>query len=292
MLQQTTVPTVIDYFNRFTLKWPTLQDLAGAHLDDLLVEWQGLGYYTRAKNLKKSSELLAEAPFFPSDDEDLIKYPGIGDYTSKAIAAIAFNKSVVPIDGNVIRVFSRLFALNETLPNLKKDILTKTLEVGAGPKPGDFAQALMDLGSMVCRPQNPKCGVCPLESICQGQKIANTLPRRLPKTIKPTRLGNAYLHIQNDEIVLEKRGDKGLLANLWGVPTSNWDKESLDDNKPVITHVFTHFTLKLSVDLITKPITLAANQKWVKLSDLKDYALPTLMKKVIGVAKTSFDYRP
>lgn len=282
MLQQTTVPTVINYFNRFITRWPTLADLGSATLDEVFQEWQGLGYYSRAKNLKHTAEALSKVEF-PKDHIALKQYLGIGEYTSKAIAAIAFNKAVVPIDGNIIRVFSRIFALETPLPKLKETIYQKTLEVGAGKHPGDFAQALMDLGSMICKPRNPKCSECPLQNVCKAyiKGIASNLPIRPTKAAKPIRLGRAYIHLRHDEILLERRPEKGLLANLWGVPTSNWDKDSLDLDKPIVTHVFTHFTLKLSIHASSEAISLSPNQKWVRFQDIKNYALPTLMKKVI-----------
>jgi A/G-specific adenine glycosylase len=296
MLQQTTVPTVINYFNRFIEKWPTIEAFSSASLDEVLLEWQGLGYYSRAKNLKLAIQRIISENKFPQSHEALIHYPGIGDYTSKAIAAICFNQPVLPVDGNVIRVFSRFFNISTPLPALKKEIIIKTEEIGAGKRPGDFAQALMDLGSLVCKPKNPKCPECPLMPLCNGykNKTAQSLPMRLQKTNKPIRYGTAYLIQKADQIILEKRSDKGLLANLWGIPTSAWnllaqDKNKINDqhNKKRIKHVFTHFTLYLEIHCIRiapcEVVNLKANQKFVALDEIQNYALPTLMKKIVTI---------
>lgn len=294
MLQQTTVPTVINYFNKFIEKWPTIEAFSRASLDDILMEWQGLGYYSRAKNLKLAMAQIIVHNTFPRTHKALVQYPGIGDYTSKAIASICFNEPVVPVDGNVIRVFSRVFNISTPLPALKKDIMTKTEVVGAGERAGDFAQALMDLGSAICKPKNPKCDECPLSGLCEGYKknTCLTLPMRLVKPKKPVRYGTAYIIQRNNQIVIEKRPEKGLLANLWGVPTSQWiqsDSQLLQTAygaaDKVVKHVFTHFTLYLKVHSISifscESLQLKNNQKFVPLGEVQKYALPTLMKKVL-----------
>lgn len=294
MLQQTTVPTVIHYFNRFIEKWPTIEAFSRATLDEILLEWQGLGYYSRAKNLKLSIEKIINENKFPQSHEALIQYAGIGDYTSKAIASICFDQPVLPVDGNVIRVFSRIFNISTPLPALKKEIIIKAEHVGAGKRPGDFAQALMDLGSLICKPTNPKCTECPLLNLCDGyqNKTYQSLPARLNKINKPMRYGTAYIIQNRDQIILEKRSDKGLLANLWGIPTSDW-KLLLDDENQIhnvqnnkrIKHVFTHFTLYLDILHVNilpyEIIKLKSNQKFVALNMIQNYALPTLMKKIV-----------
>ena len=168
MLQQTTVATVKAYFERFVDQWPTLNAIAQASLDEILVAWQGLGYYSRARNLHKALRQLSEQESFPQVPDDLKKLSGVGDYTANAVAAIAFNQPVVPIDGNVIRVLARVFGLTQPLPMLKKTIAEKALLLADSDRPGDFAQSLMDLGSLVCRPQQPRCEICPVVSMCVG----------------------------------------------------------------------------------------------------------------------------
>ncbi len=294
MLQQTTVPTVINYFNRFIEKWPTIEAFSRASLDDILMEWQGLGYYSRARNLKLAMEQIIVQNTFPQSHAALIHYPGIGDYTSKAIASICFDEPVVPVDGNVIRVFSRVFNISTPLPALKKDIVNKTEELGSGERAGDFAQALMDLGSAICKPKAPKCDECPLSSLCEGyqQNTCHTLPVRLAKAKKSVRYGAAYIIQAKDQIVIEKRSEKGLLANLWGVPTSKWiqcdnlpHKREYGSTNRVVKHVFTHFTLYLKVHYISifscESLLLKNNQQLVSLDKVQNYALSTLMKKVL-----------
>lgn len=301
MLQQTTVPTVISYFNRFIRKWPTIEAFSRASLDDILIEWQGLGYYSRAKNLKLSMEQIIIHNTFPESHTALIGYPGIGEYTSKAISSICFNEPVVPVDGNVIRVFSRVFNIHTPLPALKKDIIEKTEQIGSGERPGDFAQALMDLGSAICKPKNPKCDECPLSSLCEGyqQNTHHALPMRLAKPKKPVRYGTAYIIQNNDQIVIEKRPEKGLLANLWGIPTSQWIQSDTQQKcapetrpKKRVKHVFTHFTLYLNIHYIetfnSESLLLKSNQKFIFVNELPQYALPTLMKKVLQEAGCSF----
>jgi len=294
MLQQTTVPTVISYFNRFITKWPTIEAFSRATLDEILLEWQGLGYYSRAKNLKLAIEKIIKENRFPQSHEALIHYPGIGDYTSKAIASICFDQPVLPVDGNVIRVFARIFNISTPLPALKKEIIIKAEQVGAGKRPGDFAQALMDLGSLICKPKNPKCDECPLMSLCDGykNKTYQSLPVRLEKINKPMRYGTAYVIQNHGQIIIEKRSDKGLLANLWGVPTSGWNLFLKDEkkignaqDKERVKHVFTHFTLYLDIHYIKifpcEVVKLKSNQKFVTLDEIQNYALPTLMKKIV-----------
>lgn len=294
MLQQTTVPTVINYFNRFIEKWPTIEAFSSASLDDILMEWQGLGYYSRAKNLKLAVEEMIVENTFPQSYMALVRYPGIGSYTSKAISSICFNEPVVPVDGNVIRVFSRVFNISTPLPALKKDIVRQTEQLGSGKRAGDFAQALMDLGSAICKPKNPKCHECPLMNVCEGYKqgTCHTLPARLAKPKKTVRYGTAYIIQGNNHVIIEKRPDKGLLANLWGVPTSPWiqydhphEKAACAATDKVVKHVFTHFTLYLKVRYISilpwESLHLKHNQRLVSLDEVQNYALPTLMKKVL-----------
>ncbi|MBP9752670.1 MAG: A/G-specific adenine glycosylase [Proteobacteria bacterium] len=288
-LQQTTVATVIDYFNRFINRWPTLEDLAKASEHEVLTEFQGLGYYSRARNLEKCVKKFVNDGCIPTTFKRLLDYPGIGDYTAKAVAAIAFNESVIPIDGNVIRVFSRYFGLKNLLPSLKKDVLEKTFEFAILKNPGDFAQSLMDLGSMICKPQNPLCDICPLKSSCvaKRQNLQNVLPLKAQKIKKPKKIGTAFIFHTKDAILLEKNETERLLKNLWGVPTSPWiEVESLLKEKDSIIHVFTHFTLQLNIQSeeikSVQNFKLKENQVFVLKKNLKNYPLSTLMKKVLN----------
>ncbi|CAO5678348.1 MAG: Adenine DNA glycosylase [Holosporales bacterium] len=290
-LQQTTVQTVIDYFNRFVKKWPTLQSLAQADLDDILKEFQGLGYYSRARNLEKCTKAFVADGGIPMGYKNLLKYPGIGDYTAKAIGSIAFNEPVIPIDGNVTRVFSRYFGLSTALPGLKKDVLLKTQMLSFFKNPHDFSQSLMDLGAMICKPSNPLCEMCPLKDGCFANKngLQSFLPIAAKKNTKPKRHGTAFIIQTKDALVLEKNETDSLLKNLWGVPTSPWiEVPSLITEKNAIKHIFTHFTLQLNIEHINvesiSDFKLKGNQIFVLKEDIKKYPISTLMKKVLKAA--------
>lgn len=295
MLQQTTVATVKDYFERFITKWPTLEALAEASLDEVLVQWQGLGYYSRARNLYAAVKILAKHSRISPDPKALKELPGIGDYTAAAIASIAFDYPIIPIDGNIMRIFARLFAMPFPLPFLKQEVFAYTSRMADGERPGDFAQGLMDLGAMICRPLNPKCTECPLSNTCTAHIEGKTdkFPFLKIKPEKPTRYGIAYVLLHEGKILLEKRPAKGLLGGMMGIPTTPWESGSFDKqgsfepeenlewhqvSKPV-KHTFTHFHLYLT-------IKIGMSQKfyegdWVCLDNLQSVALPTVMKKVI-----------
>lgn len=289
MLQQTTVVTVKEYYERFLKKWPTVESLAESSLDDVLHLWQGLGYYRRAKNLHQCAKMISQyyGGIFPRDEKTLLTLPGIGSYTSAAIVAIAFNKAATVVDGNIERIMARLFRLETPLPLVKKEIHEKATELISQDRSGDYAQALMDLGSMVCTPKNPKCFLCPLKSICQSfERNPQEFPKRLPKTEKPTRYGT-FFWIENSkgEVFLERRPDKGLLGNLMGFPTSEWKtvKETTLSWTGALAypvrHTFTHFHLIGTIVRI-KEENSRRKGVWVCPTELHQYALPTLMKKV------------
>ena len=305
MLQQTTVATVKDYFARFVQRWPTIECLAQATLDDIFHVWQGLGYYSRARHLHTCAQILARdyKGFIPSDEETLLTLPGIGPYTAAAIAAIAYNQPTIPVDGNIVRVFSRLLCLTTPLPSLKKEIYCLVRKMIPPRRSGDFAQALMDLGATICRPRNPRCEICPLQTICKGynQGMAQNLPIPAPKENKPRRYGIAFwVENNNQEILLEKRPTKGLLAGLIGLPTTQWRDKPWDLNgeevfpyapkgvetwEPLskrVSHTFTHFNLELKIlkGRCARPISGI----WSSLENLESHALPTVMKKVIQAA--------
>lgn len=306
MLQQTTVATVKDYYTRFTQKWPTVQALAAASEDDILKQWAGLGYYSRARNLKKCADTIVSehGGQFPADLFKLRALPGIGDYTAAAIASIAFGIPAPVVDGNVERVFSRLFTIDTPLPKAKAEIRERVNDVLTKERPGDFAQACMDLGATICTPKKPACMHCPVRLDCTvlGVQDPERFPVKPPKKEKPNRVGAAYVIVnEKGQILLAKRTSTGLLANMTQVPTTDWNsrKDGMTDigGAPIknarwmrsgqIEHVFTHFSLTLTVwktEVAKSQFTPADGQWWAPIATLQGEALPTVMKKVIAHA--------
>jgi A/G-specific adenine glycosylase len=307
MLQQTTVATVISYFLRFIERFPTLEVLAKAPLDEVLVYWQGLGYYSRARNLHQCAQrLMSEYQgIIPEDVKDLQKLPGIGVYTAAAIASIAFNKPTVPIDGNVIRVLSRVKGIQEPYPSSLKQIENEASKLSYALRPGDFAQALMDLGATVCTPQSPKCFQCPWSSNCYAlaHDMVLALPKKKEKPKLPTRHTVAFLALTKDgRVLLRKRPAQGLLAGMMEVPLTPFEevpfaeKEALK-HQPLplhweqvsarVKHTFTHFHLEIQILKASCPAP-SSDFLWASLEKLHDYALPTLMKKVLAAGLAAF----
>ena len=305
MLQQTTVKAVGPYFLKFIERWPAAADLGAASLDDVLRMWAGLGYYSRARNLHACAVAVAQdhGGVFPDTEDGLRALPGIGPYTAAAIAAIAFDRRTMPVDGNIERVVSRLFAVEEPLPKSKPRIqeLARTL---LGPaRAGDSAQALMDLGATICTPKKPACALCPLNEDCAGRLRGDqeTFPRKAPKKTGAQRRGAAFVVTRGEEVLLRTRPDKGLLGGMTEVPTSAWIADQ-DDRMTlaqapeiaglgrwhrkagVVTHVFTHFPLELVVYTASVPPRTRAPEgmRFVKRAALKDEALPNVMRKVIA----------
>jgi A/G-specific adenine glycosylase len=312
MLQQTGVKTVGPYFEKFLARWPDVDALGRASLDDVLRMWAGLGYYSRARNLHACAVavLCDHGGAFPDTEEGLRALPGIGPYTAAAIAAIAFGRRTMPVDGNIERVVSRLFAVEEPLPQAKPLIqrLATTL-LGAAragdakSRAGDSAQALMDLGSSICTPKKPACALCPLNSDCLSRARGDqeTYPRKAPKKTGALRRGAAFVVTRGGELLVRTRPEKGLLGGMTEVPTSHWlaaqdDESALKQAPPLngvarwhrkagaVTHVFTHFPLELAVYTARAPARARAPEgmRWVPISTLKDEALPNLMRKVIA----------
>ncbi|MFD0915927.1 A/G-specific adenine glycosylase [Pseudahrensia aquimaris] len=298
MLQQTTVATVKAYFEKFVARWPSVMDLAAAETDDVMKEWAGLGYYSRARNLKACADIIAaeHGGRFPQTQAELLKLPGIGDYTSAAIAAIAFGERASVVDGNIERVATRQREIETPLPDAKKDCRAFMGEVTPADRPGDFVQAMMDLGATICTPRNPSCVLCPVRYGCGAAKSGRQVefPVKAPKKAKPTRKGAAFVAMRDDGAVwLVKREDKGMLGGMAGVPTTDWavSKDGATgtgaaplsaDWKPhgVVRHTFTHFHLELEVYAAqTEP---DGSGWWVAQQDLHGEALPTLMKKAIS----------
>jgi A/G-specific adenine glycosylase len=308
MLQQTTVKTVGPYFARFLARFPKVGDLAAAGIDDVLSLWAGLGYYARARNLHACAQAVAAAGGFPDSEADLLALPGVGPYTAAAIAAIAFDRPAAPVDGNVERVVARLYAVEQELPAAKPAI--RTLAGGLAPKqrPGDFAQAMMDLGATICTPGRPACALCPFIGACAAQRRgdAETFPRKKKKAEGALRRGAAFVAVRVDGAVLvRRRADKGLLGGMTEVPTTTWaagfDAARAIAEAPrfaarktvswqrvpgVVTHVFTHFPLELMVFRANLPPSAAAPEgtRWLDRDDIADAALPTVMRKVLAHA--------
>src|SRR5499427_6630814 len=308
MLQQTTVATVGDYFRRFIERWPTVEALAAAPIDEVLSAWAGLGYYARARNLHACAQAVAgqHAGSFPADETALLALPGIGRYTAAAIRAIAFDQRASAVDGNVERVIARLYAIETPLPDAKVEIQARAEKLVPPQRAGDYAQAMMDLGATVCAPKSPRCVICPLMTNCLARKrsIAEELPRRAPKADKPTRRGLAFVLARKDgAILLRKRPAKGLLGGMDEVPSSPWREGKLviaDALKeaPVpanwkvmeggVRHTFTHFHLELAVARATATTAglakLAPGAAWVTVDKMTERALPTVMRKIIAHA--------
>ena len=309
MLQQTTVKAVVPYFERFVARWPTVTALAAAPLEEVLQLWAGLGYYSRARNLKACADAVVRdfGGVFPRTETELRELPGIGPYTAAAIAAIAFGEKATPVDGHVERVVARLFAVRQPLPAFKAEIRRLAATLTPARRAGDFAQAMMDLGAEICTPKNPSCLVCPLQQDCAANAggLAEVLPIKAKKLARPSRYGIAFLVQREDgAVLLRQRPEAGLLGGMLEVPSTPWldalpaKKEALR-SAPVTTswlpvagtvvHVFTHFRLELSVYRALVPVdasfTLWAEQercRWVARRDLHAQALPSLMKKVIA----------
>jgi A/G-specific adenine glycosylase len=312
MLQQTGVKTVGPYFEKFMARWPDVSALGRASLDDVLRMWAGLGYYSRARNLHACAVavLRDHSGIFPDTEEGLRALPGIGPYTAAAIAAIAFDRRTMPVDGNIERVVSRLFAVEEPLPQAKPLIqqLAATL---LGPsragdvktRAGDSAQALMDLGSSICTPKKPACALCPLNDGCAARTRGDqeAFPRKAPKKSGELRCGAAFVVTRGGELLVRTRPEKGLLGGMTEVPNSSWlaaqaDKAALQQapdlkgitrwhrKAGVVTHVFTHFPLQLVIYTANVPARTRApdGMRWVPIATLADEALPNVMRKAIA----------
>lgn len=303
MLQQTTVAAVRDYYLRFLALWPTVQDLAAADDGEVMKAWAGLGYYARARNLLACARTVARehGGRFPNSEAELRKLPGIGPYTAAAIAAIAFDHPHAAVDGNVERVICRAFAIETPLPEAKPAIRDKAQSLVPASRAGDFAQAMMDLGATICTPRSPNCLICPWTEQCLGRKlgIAETLPRKAPRKIVPTRTGTVYWVERTDgRVLLERRPAKGMLGGMMGFPTTAWDKRSTAPKPPLaaafepsvrkVEHTFTHFHLLLAIERATVDDGTAAPDeefRWVHRDALEQAGLPSLFMKVVAAMR-------
>jgi A/G-specific adenine glycosylase len=302
MLQQTTVVTVAPYFVRFVTRWPDIRALAAASLDEVLHEWQGLGYYARARNLHACACAVVERHDgrFPADPAALRTLPGIGDYTAAAIAAIAFDHRSAAVDGNVERVVARLFAVDEPLPRVKPKLRALATALVPELRAGDFAQALMDLGAVLCTPRRPRCVLCPWRSDCAAAAagLQENLPARTDKPERPVRYGVVFWLVREDgAVLLRRRPEKGLLGGMIELPSTPWRETPWDESEATsaapaatgwtalpgtVQHGFTHFRLELA--LMAGHTVAPPEGIWARPDEFKNYAFPTLTKKLVNYA--------
>ncbi|WP_084395691.1 A/G-specific adenine glycosylase [Henriciella aquimarina] len=294
MLQQTTVPHAARYFHAFTERWPAVDDLAAAEDGDVMAAWAGLGYYARARNLLKCAREVAAAGAWPKTEKGLRELPGIGAYTAGAVAALAFGERAPAVDGNVDRVFARLLAAKGEWKEEKARIAAIVRDLVPGDRPGEFAEALMDLGATICTPKRPNCLICPVRPWCAAH--AEGEPERYPvkpaKKAKPKRKGEVFAVFRGDDVLVERRPDKGLLGGMLALPTTEW-KEAGDVSRPVwaeeagetlgeVRHVFTHFELRL--DVIRFSLEAAPDgYDWMEAGTAAD-AFPSVFAKALKLA--------
>ncbi|QNQ12202.1 A/G-specific adenine glycosylase [Sphingomonas alpina] len=293
MLQQTNVATVRPKFEHFTARWPDFASLAAADEAELMTAWAGLGYYARARNLVACARTVVErhGGAFPGNEDELRALPGIGAYTAAAIASIAFGERAVVVDGNVERVVSRLFAIDEPLPGARAAIRAATDSITPETRAGDFAQAMMDLGSSICTPRNPKCLVCPLSDRCaafaHGQPDA--YPVKPARTARPERFGTIFWAERDGKVLLVRRPPRGLLGGMRALPTGPWSESPPGLADPPLTagwrmldtsvvHVFTHFRLQLSL-AVARVREHSNAGEWWPVGDIESAGLPTVFAK-------------
>jgi A/G-specific adenine glycosylase len=316
MLQQTTVKAVAPYYDKFLKRWPRVQDLAAASLEEVLQSWAGLGYYSRARNLHVCAQKIvaSHGGKLPRNEAELLELPGVGAYTAAAIAAIAFGESATVVDGNVERVVARLFAVTTPLPSAKPELRTLAATLTPRKEAGLFAEAMMDLGATLCSPRNPSCAKCPVSRFClaHAQGSAAQLPLRAPKPQKPTRCGAIFVALREDGVVLlRRRPKKGLLAEMSEAPGGEWTetmptaaqaqaaaplKAQWRALPGLVEHTFTHFHLKLKVyraEILKtarlRPGACPERCRWTPLSSLAGEALPSVMRKVFAHAGIGAD---
>ncbi len=307
MLQQTTVAAVKPYFAAFLHRWPDVAALAAAPVEAVMQQWAGLGYYSRARNLHACAKAIVTeyAGSFPQSEAALRELPGIGPYTAAAIAAIAFATKATPIDGNVERVIARLSAIDVPLPAAKPLIKANAELLVPAARPGDFAQAMMDLGATICTPRRPACSLCPLRGFCQAAERVSPedWPRKSAKPVRPKRCGAAFYLRRGDAILLRTRPPRGLLGGMTELPGTTWadtcDAARALREAPLIAdyrkletrvgHVFTHFSLSLDIFVadVTQEVETPKGCRWVKDVDLDAEALPSVMRKVVAVVRSS-----
>jgi A/G-specific adenine glycosylase len=298
MLQQTTVAAVKPYFAKFTQTWPTIEALAAASDDDVMAAWAGLGYYSRARNLVKCARAVAQRGGFPSAEAELRALPGLGDYTAAAIAAIAFGNRAVVVDANVERVVARLFDIADPLPKARKAIRAAADTITPGKRAGDFAQAMMDLGSQVCTSKSPRCLICPLAAACAGRRTGapERLPVKLPKKAVPERRGTAFWITRQSgaEVWLVTRPGTGMLGGMRALPDDGWSAQSDGSGEPplagkwaqlgAVRHGFTHASLTLKVMAIATDTQPQGEGQWWPVAQIGEAGLATLFAKAATLA--------
>ena len=300
MLQQTTVATVTPYFHDFVARWPTMGDLANADLDQVLHAWQGLGYYARARNLHKCARAVVRdfGGRLPDSEGELLGLPGIGAYTAAAVAAIAYGLKASPVDANVARVVARLYGVRDPLPGARPRLEALAASLTPAKRPGDFAQAMMDLGATVCHARRPQCALCPWREACAARRSGEpgTYPVKVPRKAKPTRRGVAFWVVRGDGAVfLRRRAESGLLGGMMEFPSTDWREAAWPLREArrlapftgpwrrlpgVVRHTFTHFHLELTVLVARAQGGPKGGGVWCAVERLSDHALPTVMKKV------------
>jgi A/G-specific adenine glycosylase len=296
MLQQTQVASVRPYFEAWTARWPSFAALAAADDADVMAAWAGLGYYARARNLLSCARVVAARGGLPDAESDLRKLPGIGDYTAAAIAAIAFGRRAVVVDANVERVVSRLFAVAEPLPGARPVIRAATDTITPDARAGDFAQAMMDLGSMVCTARSPRCLLCPLREDCAAYAMGtpDAFPVKAAKKAKPQRFGTLFWAERDGRVLLVRRPDKGMLGGMRALPTGPWsDSDPGIEGAPfaadwraigLVRHGFTHFDLACTV-MVADAVDDTAQGEWWPVADIAAAGLPTLFARAIAVVE-------
>ena len=300
MLQQTTVPHATPYWEKFLAEFPTVIDLANADRDRVLTMWAGLGYYARARNLHKCAGVVRDEyqGRFPQSEAELLKLPGIGPYTAATMAAICFDEATNIVDGNVERVVSRIFKIETLLPKGRPEYRRLAGTLAPQKRPGDYGQALMDLGATICSPRSPKCKVCPWQNFCAAFKVGTQTdyPKKAKKAKLPMRYGAVFVLMSGNKVLLRQRPDKGLLGGMMGFPGTEWGekpinamafapmKRNWEKCEDEVKHVFTHFELRLEVyraeaaDVMTEGV-------WAEVKAIADFPLPSVMKKVFVVSQ-------
>lgn len=306
MLQQTTVVTVGPYYAKFLARWPNVEALAAAPLDDVLGAWAGLGYYARARNLHRCAQavVVQHGGRFPETEDGLLALPGIGRYTAAAVAAIAFGRRAVVVDGNVERVMAQLFAIASPLPRAKPEFYAAAERLTPDKRAGDYAQAVMDLGATICVPRNPKCLLCPWNGACAAHAAGSPerYPVKSPKAKRPTRRGVAFVLMTDDAVWLRRRPEDGLLGGMLEAPSTpwreaKWSPGAARSHAPAraewhtlpgsVTHGFTHFAIEFTVWVARATARQKGTDKegaWCRTADFDRLALPTMTRKVLDAA--------
>jgi A/G-specific adenine glycosylase len=299
MLQQTTVAAVIPRFAGFIERWPTVAALAAAPEAEVMAAWAGLGYYARARNLHACARIVAAqgGGNFPDSEQALRRLPGLGAYTAAAIAAIAFGRPAVVVDANVERVVARLFAIADPLPAARAAIHAAAAKVTPAIRAGDFAQAMMDLGSMVCTPRRPACRACPLNPVCAAARAGTpeAFPVKAAKKLRPLRRGTAYWIEKDGAVWLVRRPAAAMLGNMRALPDNGWTARA-DGTAPApisgiwhsagqVRHVFTHAELTLEVAVAGQAIQPLGPGEWWPIADLAQAGLPTLYARAAAIAR-------